>query len=97
MGNGASEPYFKQRMQRRQWELRFPQGIQGTREHGKKKKILGTRKQKENKAENTGTKAASGILEKGEDQTRKSTFRVLMENKGNFVGKKGTFTTPERP
>ena len=96
MGNGASEPYFKQRMQRRQWELRFPQVIQGIREHGKKK-FLRTRKQKENKAENTGTKAVSGILEKREDQTRKSTFRVLMENKGNFVGKNGTFTTPERP
>ena len=42
-------------MQQRQWEMRFPQGFQGTREHGKKK-LLGTRKQKENKPRNTGTK-----------------------------------------
>ena len=54
-----------------------PPGVSGN----KGAKLLGTRKQKENKAGNTGIKAASDILEKREDQNRKSTFRVL-GNKG---------------
>ena len=67
MANGVPEPYFEQRMQQRQWEMKFPQEVQRTRAHGKLK-MLGTRKQKENKEGNTGRKVVSDILEKREDQ-----------------------------